>query len=196
MKSTLSSSWNLVLASASPRRQDLLRNLSVDFSVQVADIDEMVWPNESSWEYVARVAQSKAEHVQRLEPNAAILSADTIVTYANEIFGKPRHQEHALEMWRQLSGSQHQVVTSVCLMCGDKSELITVSTDVVFVELNENQMLKYWQSGEPQDKAGGYAIQGLASAWVQEVHGSYSNVVGLPLFETNQLLQLVGHNWL
>ena len=187
---------DLVLASASPRRQDLLRNLEVEFTVQVADIDETVLPGEPPWEYVSRIARAKAAHVQKAKPAAAILSADTTVAHANDIFGKPRHHEHAFEMWRQLSGSQHDVVTSVCLLHRNSSELVTVSTKVTFMQLNEEQMYRYWQSGEPQDKAGGYAIQGLASAWVQEVHGSYSNVVGLPLFETNKLLQLVGHNWL
>lgn len=187
---------DLVLASASPRRQDLLNNLGVQFRIAAADIDETPEQAEPPWELVTRLARAKAAHVQKTAPGAAILAADTVVAVEDEVFGKPRHQEHAMQMWEKLSGRSHQVLTSVCLLYADGVESTTLATDVTFAAVSEEQMREYWQSGEPQDKAGGYAIQGLASAWVTEIQGSFSNVVGLPLYETNNLLKLVGHNWL
>lgn len=187
---------NLILASASPRRHQLLRNVACDFTIEVADTDETHMSGESPNDYVRRVAAAKAHKVLLKNRDAAVLAADTIVTLGGTIFGKPRHQEHAFEMWRQLSDAEHQVVTAIHLGIGDQDHTDVVTTTVRFAALSERQMERYWQCGEPQDKAGGYAIQGFASAWVKEVHGSYSNVVGLPLFETNQLLTTIGHNWL
>jgi septum formation protein len=193
----MSSKPKLVLGSASPRRKSLLQAVGCEFDVEIADIDETVHEGEQPEVYVRRVAQLKAERLRdRLGSTVAILSADTVVASGSNIFGKPLHQQHALEMWLELSGAWHNVISSVCLVHDGELEQQLVATEVKFAELEEQQMALYWQSGEPQDKAGGYAIQGLASAWVQEVRGSYSNVVGLPLFETNQLLRRVGHNWL
>ena len=186
----------LMLGSASPRRRELLGNVGCVFEVEVADIDESIIAGEQPLDYVARVARAKADHLSIEHRNHAILTADTVVASDAHIFAKPEHREDAFEMWRQLSDGWHQVSTAVCLLYRDFEEQVVVSTQVRFAAISDEQMLDYWQSGEPQDKAGGYAIQGLASAWVQEVRGSYSNVVGLPLFETNKLLRRVGHNWL
>lgn len=186
----------LILASASPRRKALLSNVGCEFEVKVADVDESVLTGESPAEYVGRVARAKAHKVHGLFPNSAILSADTTVACHGEIFGKPSHREHAFDMWQTLSARDHEVITGVCLLFGELEKHAVVSTTVHFSKVSTVAMQQYWQSGEPQDKAGGYAIQGLASAWVEKVAGSYSNVVGLPLFETNDLLRSVGHNWL
>jgi septum formation protein len=185
-----------MLASASPRRHDLLKNLGCEFSVSAPEVDETWESGEAPEDYVERVARLKASAVLKQHPDDAILAADTTVAYHGQIFGKPRHQQHAYEMWQQLSDDEHQVITAVCLADNDRVQCEVVTTTVQFCVINQAQMDLYWQSGEPQDKAGGYAIQGLASAWVLEVHGSYSNVVGLPLFETNKLLATIGHNWL
>jgi septum formation protein len=186
----------LILASASPRRQTLLKNVGCDFTVEVANVDESHLPPESPQEYAQRVACLKADAVQKLHQDSAILAADTIVSYQGQIFGKPRHQDHAFSMWQDLSDAEHDVITAICLQYKDEQQSQIVSTKVKFAEIHAREMELYWQSGEPQDKAGGYAIQGLASAWVVKVTGSYSNVVGLPLFETNKLLARIGHNWL
>jgi len=191
---------SLVLASSSPRRSKLLSEMGCEFYVQSADIDESKNTSESVNEYVLRLAEAKAMAVKPLLPDwsssTAILAADTIVAQGEKVFGKPRNRSHAFEIWQQLSNTQHSVITAVCLHAFDRTELCLVSSDVEFAAINQYQMQRYWDSGEPQDKAGAYAIQGLASAWVQLVHGSYSNIVGLPLRETNQLLTRVQLNWL
>jgi septum formation protein len=189
---------SFILGSASPRRLELLEQMGCQFTVQAADIDESLSLDEAPVNYVKRLAQQKAQMIakQMSHRNAVILAADTIATQNGKVFGKPRDQHHAFEIWDQLSGSQHQVVTAVCLHSPKYQEVVMVSSDVEFDVIDQAQMQRYWQSGEPLDKAGGYAIQGLASAWVKLIRGSYSNVVGLPLRETNRLLKKVGHNWL
>ena len=191
---------SLVLASASSRRRDLLQSMGCIFSVQVADIDESQREKESALDYVTRLAQEKAlavlERQQPADHKVAILAADTIVTKGDTIFGKPRDRQQAFQYWSELADSQHDVMTAVCLADRDKIEVKLVRSMVAFGSIEESQMYRYWLSGEPRDKAGAYAIQGLASAWVKFIHGSYSNVVGLPLRETNELLRKVGHNWL
>ncbi|MEM7357583.1 MAG: Maf family protein [Pseudomonadota bacterium] len=194
----------LILASASPRRRELLSAMGCEFVVDAADIDETRRQQESPEKYVQRLAREKAAAVAaRLHsaspPNTAapvVLAADTIVAQGQNIFGKPSDREHAYAMWQSLSDTQHTVMTAVCLHYDGEVDLELVQSQVQFCAIGEQQMARYWESGEPADKAGAYAIQGLASAWVQLVHGSYSNVVGLPLHETNRLLKSVGHNWL
>ena len=195
-----SSKVPLVLASSSPRRKDLLTEMGCVFKVQHASIDESRLENELAAEYVNRLAKEKAEEVKQQyvlnSIEVAILAADTIVCHGETVFSKPKNKDDAFRIWQQLSNSQHNVITAVCLMVCDKVSTRLVSTMVEFIEINETQMHQYWSSGEPLDKAGAYAIQGLASAWVKLIHGSYSNVVGLPLRETNKLLKEVDHNWL
>lgn len=187
---------SLILASASPRRQAFLLEAGVQFEVHVADIDESQQAQELPRAFVARLAQQKAQAVRAFHTDAAILAADTIVCCDNAVFGKPSDQAEAMTMWRRLSGREHEVMSAVCLDYQDQQHTEVVTTKVVFDGLSERAMQAYWHSGEPLDKAGAYAIQGLASAWVKEIHGSYSNVVGLPLYETNQLLSRIGLNWL
>ena len=196
----------LILASASPRRSELLAAMGCDFLVKSADIDESRAVGEAPTSYVSRLAIAKAAAVFQRQSSDhesfAVLAADTIVVQGKTIFGKPRDKAHAFEVWQQLANSQHNVMTAVCLLVHNKIKgkleprVQTVTTAVEFGAISDQQMHKYWATGEPADKAGAYAIQGLASAWVKLIHGSYSNVVGLPLRETNLLLAEVDLNWL
>lgn len=189
----------IALASASPRRRELLAQLAVDFVLVKADVDETQLPGELATDYVLRLAISKAragfQHQAQTGVAALpVLGADTIVVVDGEVLGKPTDQTDFLRMMRLLSGRQHQVYTAIALVTGDlvSGERVlsdTVKTEVWFSTLTETQMLDYWHSGEPADKAGGYGIQGLASRFIPKIAGSYFAVVGLPLFETDQLLQ-------
>ena len=178
----------LILASQSPRRKELLQQVGLTFDIQIADIDESTLPNESSDDYVKRVAICKAETVARQHPGTVIVAADTIVSIDGQTLTKPKDFDDACWMWSLLSGRQHQVKTTVVIQSDSKRLVETVSTAVYFKTLTVDDMQRYWASGEPHDKAGGYAIQGRAAAWVRRIEGSYSNVVGLPLYETIQLL--------
>lgn len=182
----------IVLASASPRRRELLQQLEVAFDCIATNIDEQQLPAESPIAYVQRLAISKAKAglaQQHQSQQVPVLGADTIVVIDGEVLGKPKDEADFLRMMRLLSGRQHQVHTAIALV-GPQQELSQlVTTDVWFTELTEQAMLNYWQSGEPTDKAGGYGIQGLASRFIPKIAGSYFAVVGLPLFETDQLIQ-------
>jgi septum formation protein len=197
----------LVLASASPRRQELLRAAGISFVVQPADIDETPLANEAPRDYAERMAQEKALAVsQKRRPQDAVLGADTIVVVDGAILGKPRDADDACRMLRLLSGRTHQVITGVCLvksLAGGRSsvasrppspakkqsfgkenlDLRTTSetTQVTMVELTDDEIHAYVATGEPMDKAGAYAIQGMASRWIPHIEGDYSNVVGLPV---------------
>lgn len=199
----MTKNFDLYLASASPRRLQLITSVGLDVEVMPANIAEVRCDDESALDFVQRLAVEKAEHVAaRLSVSsggldAPVLAADTIVLQGEEVFGKPRDEVDALRIWQQLSDRKHQVMTAMALvdLAGEVHQAVGC-TDVEFAALNAQQMHAYWQSGEPADKAGGYAIQGLASAWVTRISGSYSNVVGLPLFELNNLLKAVQLNWL
>ena len=187
----------LILASGSPRRKELLENMGVEFSVHVTNTDESRRESEAAEDFVTRLARDKARAAQaELGTGAAILAADTVVVQGEKVFGKPRDFEHAQGIWRSLESSTHQVMTAVCLLNGDKIAVKIGVTDVEFGVIQAGQMQRYWDTGEPLDKAGAYAIQGFASAWIKLIHGSYSNVVGLPLREVNELLATIDRNWL
>jgi septum formation protein len=182
----------IALASASPRRRELLAQLGVNFELVKVDVDETQHPGEAATDYVLRLAHSKAKAGVAAQSSATplpVLGADTIVVVDGEVLGKPLDQNDFLRMMRLLSGRQHQVYTAIALATPDRLFSETVKTDVWFSELTQAQMLTYWQSGEPADKAGGYGIQGLASRFIPKIAGSYFAVVGLPLYETDQLLQ-------
>ena len=190
---------DLVLASGSPRRREMLEQLGLSFSVYVTQTDETRKDGELPEDFVVRLARDKARAAKNdnnYDDSIAILAADTIVVQNERVYGKPRDYEHAQRIWQTLSGSKHQVMTAVCFLVGDSMQVKVGVTDVEFTVINEAQMKRYWDSGEPQDKAGAYGIQGLASAWVKSINGSYTNVVGLPLREVNLLLSEVGLNWL
>lgn len=177
----------LGLTSKSPRRRALLRQLGVAFEPVAVDVLEQRAPAETPEDYVLRLAKSKAmagaEGAVR-----PVLGADTIVRVADRVLEKPTDEQHFLEMFRLLSGSVHEVLTAVALISSAGIDAKVVRTEVRFRLVTDLELRQYWATGEPLDKAGGYAIQGFGAVFVEAIHGSYSNVVGLPLYETAQLL--------
>jgi len=191
---------HLYLASLSPRRHQLLAQLGVDFATISLEVDEACLEHESVEKYVIRLALEKARAgylSTSRRVDVPVLAADTTVFVAGDVFGKPRDQQHALAMLEQLSGRVHQVYTAVALVsddsqCSDNEQSSLCVTNVSFREITQDERLAYWQSGEPQGKAGGYAVQGLGAMFVERIEGSYSGVMGLPLFETANLLKRFG----
>ncbi|OEY71151.1 septum formation inhibitor Maf [Rheinheimera salexigens] len=180
----------IALASASPRRRELLTQLGVEFQLIAANIDETPYTDEIPADYVQRLALAKAQAgLARLSAELPTLGSDTIVVVQQQILGKPTDFADFQRMMAMLSGSVHQVMTAVALVDSQRSLSTLVQTEVHFRLLNPAEILHYWQSGEPQDKAGGYGIQGLAGRFVERINGSYSAVVGLPLCQTERLLQ-------
>jgi len=174
----------LLLASASPRRRELLRNAGLDFDVQASHILEEMKRGERPEEFARRAAREKAMHVAASSPQGRwVLGADTVVVVDGETLGKPSDSADAARMLRLLSGRTHQVHTGVCLVCApdEVKALEHETTLVTFRELDEEEIRGYVESGEPLDKAGAYAVQGLASKFVTRISGCYSNVVGLPV---------------
>ena len=178
----------LVLASASPRRQELLRNAGIPFEVQAAKIPEEPIPGEPAKDCAERLAREKASAVARQRPQDVVLGADTVVVIDNQMLGKPRDAKDAARMLRLLSGREHQVVTGVCVAVNGKSSVASEITKVTMLEITEREIADYVATGEPMDKAGGYAIQGIASRWIPHIEGDYSNVVGLPVALVYRLL--------
>jgi len=185
----------LILASASPRRRELLAQIGVDCRSESADIDESRLPDEDPEDYVLRLAREKAACVaaRHRGEQVLVLAADTAVVLDEDILGKPASRGEGLGMLARLSGRSHSVLTGVCLLAPDgESDELAVETKVSFVQLDRNMCEAYLATDEPWDKAGGYAIQGLAGAFVSAIEGSYSNVVGLPLAQAWQLLSARG----
>jgi septum formation protein len=170
----------LVLASRSPRRAELLRAAGFDFVVRAADVDETPRQNENPRDYVLRLAIDKASAVEAAD-NEILLGADTTVVLGSKIMGKPVDASEAARMLRALSGQCHEVLTGVCLKRGSLTHAEVASTSVWFAPLTEDRIQWYIRSGEPMDKAGAYAIQGLASRFIDRIDGSWTNVVGLPI---------------
>lgn len=177
----------LILASASPRRSELLRAAGIEFTVRVADIDESVLPGEAPADYVLRLARQKAQAVA--QPGEIVLGADTTVVVNSEIAGKPVDAEDARRMLRLLSDQWHEVLTGVSLVC-DRQVLSEIAvTRVKFAALTDTEIDWYIATGEPMDKAGAYGIQGYASRFVESIEGNYSNVVGLPVRMVYRMLR-------
>ena len=171
----------LVLASASPRRQELLRNAGISFEVQPAHIPEDPLPGEQAKDCAERLAREKALAIAKERPQDVVLGADTVVVVDGRILGKPLDAADAARMLRMLSGREHQVITGVCLVAGGQWSVASESTSVAFSEITDKEIADYVATGEPMDKAGAYAIQGIASRWIPRIEGDYSNVVGLPV---------------
>jgi nucleoside triphosphate pyrophosphatase len=186
------SAVQLHLASASPRRREILTALGVSFSFAGEDVDERPQAGEPAAELVVRLARAKARAAMAGRTDVPILGADTVVVLDQRIFGKPASQEQALEMLATLSGRTHEVMTAVVLLAGSAASSVLCRSQVTFREISAADAAAYWQSGEPRDKAGGYAIQGLGGVFVRHLQGSYSGVVGLPVFETAALLRGAG----
>jgi septum formation protein len=180
----------LHLASSSARRCEILTALGLCFSHAGVDIDESRAPGESVADMVLRLAREKAQAADAV--NLPILGADTIVTLDDRIFGKPASRDDGLAMLQALSGRSHHVLTGVACVSGGVLATTLSTTQVRFRDINPDEALAYWQSGEPEGKAGSYAIQGLGGVFVESLHGSYSGVVGLPVYETAALLRNAG----
>jgi septum formation protein len=195
----------LVLASASPRRQELLRNAGIPFTTQAADVDETPLPGESARTCAERLAKEKALKIACHQPHAHVLGADTVVVVDDQILNKPVDVEDAVRMLQLLSGRVHQVITGVCLvnpagepqapgpyavLTADERQLLLASesTSVTMSEISDTEIREYVSTGEPMDKAGAYAIQGRASRWIPRIEGDYSNVVGLPIALVHRML--------
>lgn len=181
----------LHLASASPRRAEILDALGVAYSAGGVDMDEKRLAGESPDAMVLRLASEKAA-LARLTHSLPVLAADTVVVVDDVVFGKPQDQDDALAMLARLSGRSHQVLTGVAMAWDAGHETVLSVNEVHFREIGPDEALAYWQSGEPRGKAGAYAIQGLGGVFVENIQGSYSGVVGLPVFETAQLMAAAG----
>lgn len=171
----------IILASASPRRHELLRNAGIRFTVRPADIEEVPQANELPLAFAERMAREKARVVSESSSGNVVLAADTVVAVDNQILGKPQDEDDAARMLRLLAGRTHSVITGVCLFGGDFEDVRSETTAVQFSSLSEDEIRDYVRSGEPMDKAGAYAIQGRASRWISKIEGDYYNVVGLPV---------------
>jgi septum formation protein len=183
----------LVLASGSPRRLQYLRELGYSPEVVPANVDETPLPPETAEDCARRLARAKARAVGVRRPEAVVLAADTVVVIGPDVLGKPADEQHFVSMMERLSGRPHQVITAVAVR-GREGHLYetAVTSDVTFRPLTPAEIAWYWRSGEPRDKAGGYALQGLGGAFVERIDGSHSNVVGLPLVEAIALLSRAG----
>ena len=179
---------NLILASASPRRQELLKLFGVPFTVRVADIDETMDPGAAAFDEVARLSREKALAVPR-EIDDIVIAADTIVVCEGAVLGKPHNPAEAEEMLRLLSGRDHQVMTGCTILKGQHRETFTEVTDLHFRNLTEKEIRRYVESGEPRDKAGAYGIQGGAALFCEKMVGDYYNVMGLPVCRLGQVLK-------
>jgi septum formation protein len=200
-----SAAQKIYLASKSPRRRELLRQIGVNFELLLLreqsprgpDVTEAVLPGELASDYVIRVTREKAEcahnimYARKLVPHP-ILAADTTVVLDDQILGKPVDMTEATQMLTALSGRMHQVLTSIVVQYGDKVWQVTQSSDVLFTQLSDQTIQSYCSTPEPYDKAGAYGIQGSAAAFIAHIAGSYTGIMGLPLFETAQLLRQAG----
>ena len=180
----------LILASQSPRRQELMGQIGLTFTVRVADIDETMDPRDDAATAVGKVSAKKAAAIAATaDAEDVIVAADTIVVIDGEILGKPHSTEEAKAMLRRLSGRTHRVMTGVTVACGDRKETVTEITEVTFRPLSETEIDTYVATGDPMDKAGSYGVQGLAAAFVEKLNGDYFNVMGLPLCRLGKMLR-------
>jgi len=181
----------LILASASPRRRELLTQAGFSFTVKAADIDESVLPGEDPEAYVTRLAREKARTIFDAvdDAEAVVLGADTTVVLDGEILGKPVDKADAVRMLRGLSGRTHRVITGVAVVTGRGAEVAAEVTEVWFSEISDREIAEYVETGEPMDKAGAYGIQGRAGKWIPRIEGCYFNVMGLPLARVSAMLE-------
>ncbi len=185
----------LILASQSPRRRELMKLFGLPFTVQAAQVDENMDPKQSPCEEVARVSRLKAEAIC-CEPSDVVVAADTIVVCDGQILGKPENQEQARKMLTLLSGRDHQVMTGLTVLRGEQRITCTEVTDIHFRELSQKEIQAYIQTGEPMDKAGSYGIQGGGALFADKLVGDYFNVVGLPVCRLGQILRELIPEWM
>lgn len=180
---------NLILASSSPRRKELLAKLQTPFTVVTSHVNEEFEKNYSPEQVVLELATRKAKAVSREYPNSIVIGADTIVVHAQQILGKPKDRDHARSILEGLSGKTHSVLTGVAIIHAESIQTFYEKTDVTFWELSSKEIENYLNSGEPFDKAGAYGIQGLGSLFVKSIHGDFYNVVGLPISRLKKVLE-------
>lgn len=188
----------LILASSSPRRHELLKQLGLDFRTLVCQVDETPPPGVSPFELVELLAVRKAMAVARMLDAGIVIGADTVVVWHGQVLGKPSSREDAMEMLRRLQGSVHEVYTGVALVDADSRRVLIEheKTRVLFRSVDEEEIRRYVATGEPLDKAGAYAVQGLAAIFIRRLEGCYTNVVGLPLYRLAEMLKQFGYNML
>ncbi len=189
----------IYLASSSPRRAELLTQIGVKFEVLPVEVNETANAGESAAELVLRLSREKAEEARKQllkrQLNGLVLASDTLISFQQQVLGKPESRSHCCSMLRQLSGQQHQVLSAVAIINAEDQIFQHNSiNEITFRDLSEQEISQYCDSDEPGDKAGSYAIQGRAAVFIKHLSGSYSSVMGLPLFETAQLLQQAGYN--
>jgi septum formation protein len=186
----LSDKTKLILASSSPRRREILKKLCLPFIVRKSKINELRNPNEDPKEYVLRIAHEKAYKIAKKDDSHVVIGADTIVVINGEVLGKPKDENSAKIMLNKLSGKKHKVLTGLCVLNLKNQKILkrVVESFVVIKELSLKEISNYVATGEPLDKAGSYAIQGIGAFLVREIYGSYSNVVGLPVCELIEML--------
>lgn len=182
----------LHLASASPRRRDILRGLGLRFSYGGENLDESRHDGETAADFVVRLALDKASAAAVRRPDSVVLGADTEVVLDERIFGKPASRDEALDMLSRLSGRRHDVLTGLAVITGEQRLTACSVSSVLFRPISDAEACAYWQTGEPRGKAGGYAIQGLAGIFAREISGSYTGIVGLPVYECAELLREAG----
>lgn len=184
----------LILASASPRRKELLTQIGLQFEIVVSEAEEVIEKGNTAENAVKKLAYDKANWVAKKYPSKVVLGADTVVVSGSQIMGKPQNDWEAYKMLRALSGTKHKVLTGVAVICKEKGKVIVDHsiTDVFFKKLSEEEIHGYIATGEPFDKAGGYGIQGIGSCLVEKIHGCYFNVVGLPIHLVVEILKEFG----
>ena len=183
----------IILASASPRRAELLDQIGVEYQIQAVDIDESPFKGERPESLVQRLACEKADAYQKKHPDneRGVLGSDTLGVLNGELLIKPRDFKHAQHMLSAMSGNWHEILSAVALSYKGETSVCLNRNRVLFRELSLAEIEAYWHTGEPQDKAGAYAVQGLAARFIERIEGSYSGIMGLPLFETTQLLSRI-----
>ncbi|KAB2338715.1 septum formation inhibitor Maf [Cytobacillus depressus] len=186
---------NLILASSSPRRKELLENLQLNFAVSSSDVDESFDPELTPGEIVMELSSRKAKAVSKQYPDSFVIGADTVVVLGEAVLGKPKDKIEAFSMLQNLSGKKHSVFTGVSIISSETEKNFYVKTDVVFWELSDEEIDAYIDTGEPFDKAGAYGIQGFGSTLVKEINGDYFSVVGLPVSKTVRELRNAGLNF-
>lgn len=182
----------ITLASSSPRRRELLDQIQVSYEVWPVDIDESHQQGESAEQFVCRLAIEKAQTGFKQLPLRPALGSDTIVISKQQILGKPKSRQEGIQMLSRLSGTSHQVMTAVAVCNNQTVRYLLNTSEVELTELSQEQIEAYWDTGEPVDKAGAYGIQGIAAQFIKNINGSYSGIMGLPLYETAELLKQCG----
>lgn len=190
MSETADMEKKIILASASPRRRELMMLITDEFEIITADVDETIAEGTSPEDAVMQLSFKKAQAVSEKHKGRTVIGADTVVVCDGSILGKPENREHACRMLKMLSGREHSVLTGVTITDGEKTDTFFVSSDVTFFDLTDEEILQYASGGEPDDKAGAYAIQGKGSLFVEKINGDYFNIVGFPVSEVNRHLKM------